>query len=151
MTFSTVFHELAVILVIAGVIGALALKLRQPLIISYIVTGIVAGPAVLGWASGGSEINLLSSIGIAVLLFVVGLKLDVGLIRSVGPVGAGHRPGADRVHRTVRLSAEPRAWFCTGESDLHRHVPHLLQPGRCRPDPPPPHRPRSGGRALSHR
>ena len=73
MTFGTVFHELA-------------LKLRQPLIISYIITGIVAGPAVLGWASGGSEIKLLSSIGIAVLLFVVGLKLDVGLIRSVGPV-----------------------------------------------------------------
>ena len=86
MTFSTVFHELAAILVIAGMIGVLALKLRQPLIISYIVTGIVAGPAVLGWASGGSEIKLLSSIGIAVLLFVVGLKLDVGLIRSVGPV-----------------------------------------------------------------
>ena len=86
MTFSTVFHELAAILVIAGVIGVLALKLRQPLIISYIITGIVAGPAVLGWASGGSEIKLLSSIGIAVLLFVVGLKLDVGLIRSVGTV-----------------------------------------------------------------
>jgi len=86
MTFSSVFHELAAILVIAGMIGVLALKLRQPLIISYIVTGIVAGPAVLGWASGGSEIKLLSSIGIAVLLFVVGLKLDVGLIRSVGPV-----------------------------------------------------------------
>jgi Kef-type K+ transport system membrane component KefB len=86
MTFSTVFHELAAILGIAGVIGVLALKLRQPLIISYIVTGIVVGPAVLGWASGGSEIKLLSSIGIAVLLFLVGLKLDVSLIRSVGPV-----------------------------------------------------------------
>ena len=34
MTFSTVFHELAAILVIAGMIGVLALKLRQPLIIS---------------------------------------------------------------------------------------------------------------------
>jgi Kef-type K+ transport system membrane component KefB len=86
MTFSTVFHELAAILVIAGVIGILALKLRQPLIISYILTGIVVGPAGLGWASGGSELKLLSSIGIAVLLFLVGLKLDVGLIRSVGPV-----------------------------------------------------------------
>lgn len=86
MTFSTVFQELAAILVIAGVTGVLALKLRQPLIISYIITGILVGPAVLGWASGGSEIKLLSSIGIAVLLFVVGLKLDVSLIRSVGPV-----------------------------------------------------------------
>ena len=86
MTFSTVFHELAAILMLAGVIGVLALKLRQPLIIGYILTGILVGPAVLGWASGGSELKLLSSIGISVLLFVVGLKLDVGLIRSVGPV-----------------------------------------------------------------
>ncbi|MCP9820316.1 cation:proton antiporter [Synechococcus sp. Cruz-9H2] len=86
MTFSTVFHELAAILMIAGVIGIVALKLRQPLLIGYILTGIVVGPAGLGWASGGSELKLLSSIGISVLLFVVGLKLDVGLIRSVGPV-----------------------------------------------------------------
>ncbi|WP_254965035.1 MULTISPECIES: cation:proton antiporter [unclassified Cyanobium] len=86
MTFNTTFHELAAILMIAAVIGIAALKLRQPLIIGYILTGIVVGPAVLGWASGGSELKLLSSIGISVLLFVVGLKLDVGLIRSVGPV-----------------------------------------------------------------
>jgi Kef-type K+ transport system membrane component KefB len=86
MPFSTVFHELAAILMIAGVIGIAAQKLRQPLIIGYILTGIIVGPAVLGWASGGSELKLLSSIGISVLLFVVGLKLDVGLIRSVGPV-----------------------------------------------------------------
>ena len=128
MTFSTVFHELAAILVIAGVIGVLALKLRQPLIISYIITGIVAGPAGLGWASGGSEIKLLSSIGIAVLLFVVGLKLDVGLIRSVGPVAlATGLARSDRVHGAVWLPVEPRAWFCTREGDLHRRVPHLLQ------------------------
>ncbi|MFO8237109.1 MAG: cation:proton antiporter [Prochlorococcaceae cyanobacterium] len=86
MAFSTIFHELAAILMLAGIIGVVGLKLRQPLIISYILTGIVAGPALLGWTSGGSELELLSSIGISVLLFVVGLKLDVGLIRSVGPV-----------------------------------------------------------------
>jgi Kef-type K+ transport system membrane component KefB len=86
MTFTTVFHELAAILMLAGVIGVVALKLRQPLIIGYIVAGILVGPAFLGWASGGSELKLLSSVGISVLLFVVGLKLDVGLIRSVGPV-----------------------------------------------------------------
>ena len=43
MTFSTVFHELAAILMLAGVIGAVALKLRQPLIIGYILTGILVG------------------------------------------------------------------------------------------------------------
>lgn len=86
MTFSSVFHELAAILMLAGVIGVVALKLRQPLIIGYIAAGILVGPAVLNWVSGGSELKLLSSIGISVLLFVVGLKLDVSLIRSVGPV-----------------------------------------------------------------
>jgi Kef-type K+ transport system membrane component KefB len=86
MTFSNTFHELAAILMLAGVIGLVALKLRQPLIIGYIVAGILVGPAALNWVSGGSELKLLSSIGISVLLFLVGLKLDVGLIRSVGPV-----------------------------------------------------------------
>jgi Kef-type K+ transport system membrane component KefB len=86
MTFDSVFHELAAILMLAGVIGVLALKLRQPLIIGYIVAGILVGPAALNWVSRGSELKLLSSVGISVLLFVVGLKLDVGLIRSVGPV-----------------------------------------------------------------
>ena len=86
MTFSSVFHELAAILMLAGVIGVVALKLRQPLIIGYIFAGILVGPAALNWVSGGSELKLLSSVGISVLLFVVGLKLDVGLIRSVGPV-----------------------------------------------------------------
>ncbi|MFN4865513.1 MAG: cation:proton antiporter [Cyanobium sp.] len=71
---------------LAGVIGVVALKLRQPLIIGYIFAGILVGPAALNWVSGGSELKLLSSVGISVLLFVVGLKLDVGLIRSVGPV-----------------------------------------------------------------
>jgi Kef-type K+ transport system membrane component KefB len=86
VTFSSVFHELAAILMLAGVIGVVALKLRQPLIIGYILTGILVGPAALNWVSGGSELKLLASVGISVLLFVVGLKLDVGLIRSVGPV-----------------------------------------------------------------
>ncbi len=61
MIFSTVFHELAAILMIAGVIGIVALKLRQPLLIGYILTGIVVGPAGLVWASGGSELKLLSA------------------------------------------------------------------------------------------
>ena len=47
LTFGSTFQELAAILMIAGVIGVLALRLRQPLIIGYILTGIVVGPAVL--------------------------------------------------------------------------------------------------------
>ncbi len=80
------FHELAAILMLADGIGVVALKLRQPLIIGHIVAGILVGPAVLNWVSGGSGLKLLSSIGISVLLVLLGLKLDMGRIRSVGPV-----------------------------------------------------------------
>ena len=44
MGFSSVFHELAAILMLAGVIGVAALKLRQPLIIGYIITGCEVTP-----------------------------------------------------------------------------------------------------------
>ncbi len=43
MTFSSVFHELAAILMLTAVIGVVALKLRQPLIIGYIIAGILQG------------------------------------------------------------------------------------------------------------
>ncbi|MBS3956863.1 MAG: cation:proton antiporter [Clostridiales bacterium] len=84
--FASVYYEIAATLAIAGVFGAIGTALRQPLIISYIAAGIFVGPAVLGWVTATSQIELFASIGIAILLFVVGLKLDIGLISSVGPV-----------------------------------------------------------------
>jgi Kef-type K+ transport system membrane component KefB len=80
------FLQMAAILVVAAGIGALALALRQPLIVAFIAVGVLVGPASLGWVGSGTEIELLSSLGIAVLLFLVGLKLDPQLIRTTGPV-----------------------------------------------------------------
>jgi Kef-type K+ transport system membrane component KefB len=87
--FGSVFYELAAILALAAAVGIVALKLRQPLIIAFIVVGVLVGPAGMNWVSESNPIETLASIGIAVLLFVVGLKLDVGLIKSVGPVAVG--------------------------------------------------------------
>jgi Kef-type K+ transport system membrane component KefB len=80
------FYQIAILLVLAAGVGLLGVALRQPLIVSYIAVGLLAGPAALGIAEVGEPIELLAELGIAVLLFLVGLKLDVGLIRSVGPV-----------------------------------------------------------------
>ncbi|MEJ8562579.1 cation:proton antiporter [Yoonia sp. GPGPB17] len=60
--------------------------LRQPLIVSFIAVGILAGPSVLGIARSDAQIDLLAELGIAVLLFLVGLKLDFNLVRTLGPV-----------------------------------------------------------------
>ena len=80
------FNELALLLIIAAAGGALALRLRQPVLIAYIVVGIVVGPAVLGLVSAHDQIDLLAQMGIAVLLFLVGLKLDLAHVRHIGPV-----------------------------------------------------------------
>lgn len=82
----SVFSEFALLLLISAAAGALSLWLRQPVLIAYIVVGIVAGPAVLGVVTAHDQIDLLAQVGVAVLLFVVGLKLDLQHIRHIGPV-----------------------------------------------------------------
>jgi len=80
------FSELALLLIVAAACGALALRLRQPVLIAYILVGIVVGPAVLGLVTAHDQIDLLAQMGIAVLLFLVGLKLDLAHVRHIGPV-----------------------------------------------------------------
>ena len=81
-----VFYEIAALLVLAAGIGFVGLLLRQPLIVSFIAVGILAGPSALDIAHSDEQIDLLAELGIAVLLFLVGLKLDFNLVRTLGPV-----------------------------------------------------------------
>lgn len=80
------FTEVAVLLVLAAIMGFIGLLLRQPLIVSFIAVGLISGPSVLDIVQSKDQIELLSELGIAVLLFLVGIKLDVKLIRSIGGV-----------------------------------------------------------------
>lgn len=80
------FNQVALIFLVAIVVGMAAKFAKQPLIIAYIVVGILLGPSAFNVVSSGEEIALLAKMGIAILLFLVGLKLDTGLIRSTGKV-----------------------------------------------------------------
>ena len=82
----TAFSEIALLLVMAAAIGVVGTMARQPLIVSFIAVGLVAGPSALDVVHSDAQIDLLSELGIAVLLFLVGIKLDVKLIRSLGVV-----------------------------------------------------------------
>ncbi|HVL73218.1 MAG TPA: cation:proton antiporter family protein [Beijerinckiaceae bacterium] len=86
MDHAATFYEMAGVLALASALGLLGLLLRQPLIVAFIATGIVAGPDVLGLVSQAHHLQLLAEIGIAVLLFLVGLKLDLQIVRSLGAV-----------------------------------------------------------------
>jgi len=86
MIQESIFYEIAAILSLATLLGFVGQKLRQPLIIMFLATGILAGPSFLGFIQSYDQIELLAQIGIALLLFIVGLKLDLHLIRTTGPV-----------------------------------------------------------------
>ena len=80
------FTEFALLLLLAALVGAVFVRLRQPVLIAYIVVGIALGPAGFGVVTAQDQINLLAQIGVSVLLFIVGLKLDLHHIRHIGPV-----------------------------------------------------------------
>jgi Kef-type K+ transport system membrane component KefB len=83
---ASLFYELTALLVLAAAIGLVGQLLRQPLIVSFIVCGILAGPSALGIVQSPENIDLLAELGVAVLLFLIGLKLDLKLIRGSGSV-----------------------------------------------------------------
>jgi len=83
---NTVYQEVTALLLATAAVGFLALRLKQPVIVAYILIGILAGPSVLDWVSAHEPMELLAEIGVTLLLFVVGLKLDIHLVRKLGAV-----------------------------------------------------------------
>ncbi len=81
---STIFLQLAAVLAIAAVVSILMRVFKQPLIIGYILSGIICGPSLLNLIHDQAAFASFSQIGIALLLFIVGLGLNVGVIRSTG-------------------------------------------------------------------
>ncbi len=83
---SQIFLLFASTLVVASLLGIVARMFKQPLILAYIVTGILI--SLTGILSGVSEggVSVLSNIGIAFLLFLVGVELEISDLKYVGKV-----------------------------------------------------------------
>lgn len=80
------FTEFALIFLFAAILGGIGQFLKQPLIVMFIFLGILLGPSFLDIVQSKENIHLLAEIGIAILLFIVGLKLDLRLIQSTGKI-----------------------------------------------------------------
>lgn len=78
--------DLGIIIVSAALIGIFAKFLRQPLVLSYIIAGIIIGPEFLGLVSNQGVIEILAELGVAFLLFIVGLELDLSKLKESGTV-----------------------------------------------------------------
>ncbi len=69
------FSDLTVLIVFAAVLSYLAILLKQPVIIAYILCGIIAGPHGMGFIKGIDFLNSASRVGVTFLLFLAGITL----------------------------------------------------------------------------
>ncbi len=83
-----VFTELSIIIAIGTGVSLIMRILRQPLIIGHILTGILVGPSVFALVESAETIQIFSKIGIALLLFIIGLGLNPKVVKEVGKVAA---------------------------------------------------------------
>ncbi|MDQ3018746.1 MAG: cation:proton antiporter, partial [bacterium] len=79
-----IFIELTGVLVAAGVIAYILHFFKQPSIIAYIITGLLIGPLGLYKLQHGEILHGLADIGITLLLFMVGLDLDISQLKRIG-------------------------------------------------------------------
>lgn len=77
-----------VILLLAALVGGMVVhRLRQPLILGYLIIGIAVGPHALGLASDLELIRTAATIGVALLMLTLGLEVSLSQLRQIGPVG----------------------------------------------------------------
>lgn len=84
----TFLVEFGIILIIATGLGIVAKLLKQPLILAYLVAGILIGPLVLGLVQDQDLIKNFSTFGIVLLLFLVGLELNPRRLLEIGKPAA---------------------------------------------------------------
>jgi len=81
---NSIFLELTFLLVLAGVVAFFVSLLKQPSIVGYIITGLIVGPLGYYKFRDGEALSGLAEIGITLLLFMVGLELDVTQLKKIG-------------------------------------------------------------------
>lgn len=81
--------DLVTVLVAAVTGGLLAVLLRQPILLGYLVAGMVVGPAGLGWIKELVQVETLAQIGVAFLLFALGVEFSFSELRKVQKISLG--------------------------------------------------------------
>lgn len=77
---------LDVLLLLTGatILGAICERFRQSAIVGYLLAGMLLGPHAFNIVSGESEVELLAELGVALLLFTIGLEFSVRRLRQLG-------------------------------------------------------------------
>ena len=83
MATDGIFLQLSMVIVLGAVVSVIMRLLRQPLILGYILTGVLVGPAALNLLRLDT-FDAFASIGITLLLFIIGLGMNVAVVKRLG-------------------------------------------------------------------
>jgi CPA2 family monovalent cation:H+ antiporter-2 len=82
--------DLGYLLLVCSAVGALAYILKQPMVLGFLIAGILIGPfGPFGLIKDTEMLNNFSDIAIVLLLFGVGLAFPLGQLRAIGKIGTG--------------------------------------------------------------
>jgi Kef-type K+ transport system membrane component KefB len=78
-------YDIGIAIIASTVIGFITHKLRQPIILGYLITGAIIGPQIgLGLVTDAESIEIISEIGLILLLFIIGLEMNPQKLLSSG-------------------------------------------------------------------
>jgi CPA2 family monovalent cation:H+ antiporter-2 len=80
--FDGLLKDLLIILAAAGVVAVAMHRLRLAIIPAYLLTGALIGPGGLGFVNSAERVQTIADLAIILLLFGIGLHMDVSVLRS---------------------------------------------------------------------
>ena len=99
----TALLDVLILLLAALVLGALCERLKQSAILGYLLAGTLLGPNALNWMPNHKAVATIAELGVALLLFTIGLEFSWRRLRRIGAIGLGG--GAVQVLVTTVVSA----------------------------------------------
>ena len=78
--------EIAICIIAAWIVAVASHVARQPLLLAYLVAGFAIGPHGFKWITNVHDIETISEIGLSLLLFMIGMEIDLKKMMSAGKV-----------------------------------------------------------------
>jgi CPA2 family monovalent cation:H+ antiporter-2 len=109
--FELIVRDLAIIMILATVMALVSHRLKQPMVIAYIIAGMIIGPHTPPFSliSETDTLEVFAEIGVMLLLFVVGMEFPIAKLKQVG--GKASLLLAAQEAHIYRISNSPVQFF----------------------------------------
>ena len=83
---AAILQDFTIIMIVASIMAMISYKLKQPMVIGYIIAGMIIGPYTppFSLVNNFDILNLFAEIGVILLLFVVGMEFPIEKLRRIG-------------------------------------------------------------------